>query len=197
MGGKHPEKILCIPEEVLFQSEKWNGLKDDNLDQYKKLIEEKGEFRSRDSLEEDPSYKQVIGQIILKYKDKYFLHKQVNRSEDRLNSLCPLFIGGHIEEFDLKQGEDTIERALMRELEEEVGFSANIVNKEFKGLIYIEDENPVNLVHVGMAYVFELDGDDVHVIEEGLEDVGFVSLDYLKTNPERLTYWSRVMIYHL
>jgi len=38
---------------------------------------------------------------------------------------------------------------------------------------------------------------DVHVKEEGLEDIGFVSLDYLQSNVETLTYWSRIIIFHL
>jgi predicted NUDIX family phosphoesterase len=197
MTKRHPEKILCISEETLFEKEKWNGLKDDDLEYYKDLVVKNGEFRPRDDLEEDSSYKQVITQVALRYNGKYFLHKMVNRNEERLNGLCPLFLGGHIEEFDLKKDGSTIEEALMREVNEEVELNAKILKKEFKGLIYIEDENPVNWVHVGMVYVFDIDSEDVHIKEEGLEDIGFVSLDYLKTNPEKLNYWSRVLIYHL
>lgn len=193
--GVHKEKILCIESEKLFKYGKWNGLKTEDLNKYKKLISTQGEFKVRDELESDPTYKQVIAQVVLKYKDKYFLHKQVNRTEERLNSLCPLPLGGHIEEFD--EGDDIVETALLRELDEEAEVNANILKKDFLGLVYIEDENEVNRVHVGMVYVFELDSDDVHIKEDGLEDVGFVSLDYLKTNKEKLTFWSRIIIYHL
>lgn len=193
--GAHTEKILCIESEKLFKYGKWNGLKTEDLNKYKKLISTEGEFRVREELESDPAYKQVIAQVVLKYKDKYFLHKQVNRTEERLNSLCPLPLGGHIEEFD--EGDDIVETALLRELDEEAEVNANILKKDFLGLVYIEDENEVNRVHVGMVYVFELDSDDVHIKEDGLEDVGFVSLDYLKTNKEKLTFWSRIIIYHL
>ncbi len=193
--GVHKEKILCIESEKLFKYGKWNGLKTEDLNKYKKLISTQGEFKVRDELESDSTYKQVIAQVVLKYKDKYFLHKQVNRTEERLNSLCPLPLGGHIEEFD--EGDDIVETALLRELDEEAEVNANILKKDFLGLVYIEDENEVNRVHVGMVYVFELDSDDVHIKEDGLEDVGFVSLDYLKTNKEKLTFWSRIIIYHL
>ncbi len=190
-------KILCIQGDVLFKEGKWNGLKSTDLEKYLELIKSKSEFRVRDTLEQDPSYKQIVAQVILKYKDKYYLHRLVQRNEGRLNGLCPLPLGGHIDEVKDYKGDDLVEHALMQELSEEVTLNSKILSKEFLGLIYLEDENPVNHLHVGFVYVFELDGDDVHVKEEGLEDIGFVSLDYLKTNKEELTYWSRVVIYHL
>ena len=190
------EKILCIKEETLFKYGKWNGLMTSTPQKYLNLLRENGEFRARQELENDPEYKQIIAQVILRYKDKYFLHRQVKRNEERLNSLCPLPIGGHIEEID-SNSDDILETALERELHEEVDLKSDIVKKSYLGLIYLEDDNPVNFVHVGFVYIFDLDGVDVHVKEEGLEDIGFVSLDYLKTNSEKLTYWSRIIIYHL
>lgn len=195
--SSHPEKILCIQSEKLFSIGKWEGLQTTNLNKYLDILRNESEFRVRDDLEEDASYKQIIAQVVLRYKDKYFLHKQVNKSENRLNSLCPLPLGGHIEEFDMKEGKDIFEVGLDRELHEEADVKSKISNRNFLGLIYLEDENPVNHVHVGLIYVYDLDGEDVHVKEEGLENIGFVSLDYLKANAETLTFWSRVIIYHL
>lgn len=189
--------ILCIKGDILFKEGKWNGLNNTDLDKYLDLIKNHSEFRERNTLEDDPSYKQIIAQVVLKYKGKYFLHKLVKRNEERLNGLCPLPLGGHIDEVKGYKGKDIIGDALMQELSEEVTLNANIIKKDFLGLIYLEDENPVNHLHIGFVYVFELDGNDVHIKEEGLEDIGFVSLDYLKTNEETLTFWSRVIIYHL
>jgi len=191
------EKILCIKEDTLFKYGKWNGLMSTDKEKYLKLLREESEFRVRKDLEKDSSYKQVIAQVVLKYKDKYFLHRQVDKNEDRLNSLCPLPLGGHIEKIDAKKNQDVLEVALDRELHEEVQLGSKITKKTYLGLVYIEDDNPVNHVHVGFVYVYDLDGNNVHIKEEGLEDIGFVSLDYLKTNTEKLTYWSRIIIYHL
>jgi len=191
------QDILCIKEETLFQFGKWNGLKTEELEKYKELILKEGQYRLRKDLEEDSSYKQIIAQVILKYKDKYYLHKQTGRNEGRLNGYCPLPLGGHIERIDEETKGDTIEIGLDRELHEEVDLKSKILKKKFLGLIYLEDENIVNHMHVGLFYVYELDGMDVHIKEEGLEDIGFVSLEYLKTNKETLTYWSRIIIYHL
>lgn len=191
------QDILCVKESILFQFGKWNGLKTDELEKYKELILKEGEYRIRKDLEKDSSYKQIVAQVILKYKDKYYLYKQTRRNEGRLNGYCPLPLGGHIERIDEETKGDTIEIALDRELHEEVELKSKVLKKHFLGLIYLEDENIVNHMHVGLFYVYELDGMDVHIKEEGLEDIGFVSLDYLKTNKETLTYWSRIIIYHL
>ncbi len=190
-------KILCIKGDTLFKDEKWNGLMTSKKESYLSLLRKESEFRVRKDLESDPQYKQIIAQVILRYKDKYYLHRQVKKNENRLNSLCSLPIGGNIEEIDMKNGEDILEAALERELHEEVALNSKILKKTYLGLTYIEDENPVNEVHVGFVYIFDLDGTDVHVDEQGLEDIGFVSLDYLKTNIEKLTYWSKIIIYHL
>src|SRR5690606_5077952 len=117
-----------------------------------------------------------------------------DKSEQRLNSLCPVPLGGHVEEFDIKEGEDLIQVALHRELHEEAEVKSNIIATQFIGVIYLEDDNPVNHVHVGLAYVFDLDGEDVDIREDGLESLGFVDKQYLKENLEQLTYWSRLLI---
>lgn len=197
MTKKHPEKILCVKESITFNKGKWNGIKTDNLDYYKKVITDNMEFRSRDSLEKDSSYKQIIAQVVLKYKDKYFLHKQTNRGETRLNSLCPLPLGGHIEQFDVSNKKDFVEVALEREMHEEADVKAKIIKREFVGLIYVEDDNPVNWMHIGFVYIFDLDSDKVHVKEEGLEEIGFVTKEYLQNNINTLTYWSRYIISYL
>lgn len=197
MASNLTEKIFCIKEDTLFKDGKWNGLKTEGVEKYIELIKTEGEFLVRKELEGNPKYKQVIGQVILKYKDKYFLHRQEKRNENRLNGSCPLALGGHIEEIDLNADKDFLTAILERELKEEVEINAKILDSKILGLIYIEDENPVNWDHIGLVSVFELDGDDVHVIEEGLKNIGFVSLDYLKTNVETLNYWSRIIIYHL
>lgn len=205
MADKNDQMILCIKSEYLFTANnpKWNGLKTDNLDYIYKTLLEESEFRRRGDLEEDPNYKQIIPQVILRYKSEagetsYFLHKQVDGGETRLNQLCPLPLGGHVEEFDIGQEKDLIQSALDRELFEEADVQSKVIDKKFLGLIYIEDENPVNHVHIGLVYIFDLDGKDVKIKEtEKLEDIGFIDLDYLKTNINTLNFWSRKIVENL
>lgn len=199
--NKNDQIILSIKSDILFTEThpKWNGLKTDQLDEMYQLLLDNSEFLRRGDLEEDPNFKQIIPQVILRFKDfngvdKYFLHKQVAGGETRLNALCPLPLGGHVEEFDLGQDKDIIQSALERELFEEADVQSNIIGRTFLGLIYLEDENPVNHVHVGLAYIFDLDGMDVTIKEiDKLEDIGFVSLQYLLENIDTLTFWSRVI----
>jgi len=191
---KMKQKILCIKSEKLFKFGKWNGLKTDDLEELYDLLLKESEFRPRGELEEDPSYKQIIPQVVLKFKDRYFLHRQVDGNESRLNSLHPLPLGGHVEEFDANENNDLIQTALLRELDEEAEVDSNIIDKRFLGIIYLEDNNPVNLVHIGIMYIFELDEDLVELREDKLEKVGFVDLNYLKEHINELTYWSRELI---
>lgn len=111
---KMKQKILCIKSEKLFKFGKWNGLKTDDLEELYDLLLKESEFRPRGELEEDPSYKQIIPQVVLKFKDRYFLHRHVDGNESRLNSLHPLPLGGHVEEFDTNENNDLIQTALLR-----------------------------------------------------------------------------------
>ncbi|MCA9390369.1 NUDIX domain-containing protein, partial [candidate division WWE3 bacterium] len=192
---KLDSKILCIPAKILFQKGKWDGLKRDDLDHYYQLLLSHSEFRIREELEHDPQFKQIIPQVVFKHQDSYFLHRQVAANETRLNSLCPLPIGGHVEEFDQKiVGQDIIQAALDREVDEEVFLETEVTKRTFLGIIYLEDENPVNHVHVGIAYIFEVKNPNIRIKEEGLEDVGWVSANYLNENIDSLTYWSKVIL---
>ncbi|MCD8545759.1 NUDIX domain-containing protein [Candidatus Woesebacteria bacterium] len=198
--SKFDQNVLCIKAEKLFSDGKWDGLKTDNLDTiYRRLVQD-SEFRRRGDLEEDPNFKQIIPQVVLRHNGRYFLHVQRSGSEERLQNLAPLPLGGHVEEFDI-DGEDNLEdliqRALYRELEEEADVKSTIEETEFLGLIYIEDDNPVNHVHVGLAYIFDLDGKDVPIKEKELEEIGFVDLAYLQENIKSLTYWSRIIVEEL
>jgi len=198
-SDKMKNKILCIESEQIFSKGRWHGLKTDNLDHHLKILLERSLFRERRLLETDPKFKQIIAQVVLRRGDEYFLHRQVNANETRLNGLCPLTFGGHIEEFDLAGVDDILQVACQRELAEEVEITSKVIKRTLLGLIYLHDENPVNHVHLGVVYVYDLDGEQVRVDDErakreGLENIGFVDLSYLKKNRTDLTYWSRVIV---
>lgn len=188
------QKVLCIKSDLLFQKGKWNGLLQSDLDYYYDLLRQQSEFRVRAELEDDPSFKQIIVQVILKYNGKYFLHKQVHANEKRLNSLSIIPLGGHIEQFDALEGQDIIQVALEREMAEEAEIATQILNKKFLGLIYLEDGNPVNYMHVGLLYLFDLESDAVKMHEDGLETIGWVDAEYLRANTTQISYWSKVFV---
>jgi len=213
---KFQEKIRCIKSDKLREvNGKRNWLQSQNLDNYLDFLRKYWEFRVRWELEQDPNYKQIIPQIIFQYIPKqtktwnsdqkiensqnlYFLYKQKNTiSESRLASLCPLFVWWHVEIFD-NDGWDIIQNAIDREVDEEVFLDSKILDRNFKGIIYIEDENPVNHVHIGLAYIYTIDGQDLKIKEtDKLEDIWFVDKKYLFDHIDSLTYWSRLIIDYL
>lgn len=196
--SSYDKEILCIKKDVFFRDGKWTGFQQKDKEAlYKRLLDD-SEFRLRATLEDDKAYLQVIPQVILRYNNTYFLHKQVDRNEKRLNSLCPLLLGGHVSEIELDKAskEDYIQQALNREVAEEVTMNASITKRSFIGFIYLDD-NDVNSVHVGVIHIFDVDGNDVKVREEGLETIGWVDVPYLKAHLEELTYWSRIAVDYL
>ncbi len=192
------KEILCIKKDIFFAEDQWTGFRTEKLDESYNLLLEKSEFRLRADLENDPTYLQIIPQVLLRYGNKFYLHRQVNRNEKRLNSLCPLPLGGHVSEFELDKSssEDSIQQALYRELSEEVTTDFEVTNKIFLGLVYLDD-NDVNRVHIGVVYIFDVSNDSAKVKEEGLETVGWVDVQYLYDHKEELTYWSRLMVEYL
>lgn len=186
-------KILCIPTKVLMEKESWEGIQTNHLDYYYNLLIKSSEFKKRGPLETDPSYKQVIVQVVFEHNNKYFLHKRINTDEERIDGLAPLFIGGHIDIVDIEKGKDLIDVAFEREIDEEVYLDSRVIEKKFLGLISLTD-NPVNSVHVGVMFLYKLDSQGVSIKEEGQEDLGWFDHDYLEENIDTLTYWSRDLI---
>ena len=72
--NKDDEQILVIKSDIIFEKEKWQGLKTDNLDYYIDLIKKKGEFKRRGDMENDPSFQQIIPYIIFNYQDRYLIY---------------------------------------------------------------------------------------------------------------------------
>ena len=89
---------------------------------------------------------------------------------------------------------DLLQSALKRELVEEAVIKAKVISRDYLGLVYIETDDPVNSMHVGLMYLYTLDGPDVSMKEHGLDKVGWVTAKYLKEHMSELTYWSRTFV---
>lgn len=201
LAKKQTNKVWCVHRDILFRQGKWDGLKTSASLQIS-LIKSKGEFKPRKKLETDPRYKQIIPQIMVRHQDPikgdtYLLHKITKQgNEERLHDLWPVFVGGHVEEIDA-DGPDMLDQALMREFDEELQVNGIILNKSFIGIIYIEDDNPVNEVHIGLVYIMDVDTQDVVSNDEALSDLAFVPLEFLEERIDQLTPWSKVMVDYL
>ncbi len=195
MIDKMQQQIWCISADKLFTKGKWQGVRAEEPEYYIDLLNNHGEFKTRGPLETDPSYKQIIGQVLLQVGDKFLLHQITTAgSESRLHNMWPLVVGGHMEPIDQVEGQDLLTAAIEREFREEVNYTGNILQREFIGLIYVENDNPVNEMHVGLAYRFVGDTEAVNPSEAEIANMSFVDLDFINDNIDKLTYWSREIV---
>jgi predicted NUDIX family phosphoesterase len=173
MANKDDELILVVPSEIIFQKQKWQGLKTDNLDYYLDLIKNNYEFKRRGDAENDPSFQQIIPYILFSFKNqkeneepKFFAYKYIkNAGETRLiNNDYQLGVGGHINKEDISDNTDILEQGMMREWEEEVDFKGKFLNKKLVGIIN-DDSREVEQVHLGLVYHFVGDSPDISIKE--------------------------------
>jgi predicted NUDIX family phosphoesterase len=187
------KKILVVRKKVLFPDGVWKGFKEYKEEDIKNIINENGEYIERSLAERDESYKQIIPQILLSFKNKIFIHKiPVSGSEERLHDMWPIFLGGHVDETDLD-----IEAATIREFEEEINYKGNISEKKFLGLINLESPL-VNKVHIGLIWKFTGDSEEFESSgDKGLIDGKFVDIKELANYYDNMNYWSQVFYSHL
>src|SRR4051794_11979522 len=116
------EKVLVIPTERFRSAGYFHGFRA-ATDAYRAAILDATtfDFRPRYEVETDPSFKQLIPYIVLKYGDAVFHYRRGSSgTEKRLQSLRSIGIGGHISEADAAGGSDLYATGMMRELTEEV-----------------------------------------------------------------------------
>lgn len=164
-SNKNDEQILVIKSEIIFENEKWQGLKTDNLDYYIDLIKNNCEFKRRGDMENDSSFQQIIPHIVFNFQDKYFIYKYLPKAgEQRLVDTYQLGIGGHINKEDVGGEKDVLENGMMREWNEEVDFKGNILEKKLVGILK-DDLRPVEKVHLGLVYNFVGDSPEISIKE--------------------------------
>ena len=128
----------------------------------------KYEVKRRGDMEEDPTYKQLISYCILENeRDEILVYERLSGGgEARLHGQSSIGVGGHMN--DVK-GADSINEVLrvnaQRELEEEVGLSA----QKSQNLAYIgfinDDTNEVGEVHMGVVFKINVNSSDVEAKE--------------------------------
>lgn len=158
---KEDEQVLVVPSRLIFEKGNWRGIKKDNLDYYLELIRNNSFFKRRGDVEEDDSFQQIIPYIVFSFQNRFFLYKYIQGAgEKRLLDRYQLAVGGHI---DLADGKE-LEKAALREWEEEVDFQGNILDKKLVGVLN-DESHMVEKVHLGMIYHFTGDNDDIKVKE--------------------------------
>ena len=200
MMSKWDEQILVVNRKELFNNEEnhFYGFIEKNDEKTKKIIDtfELYEVKRRGDMEEDPSYKQLIGYVLLKdsnTNDVLVYKRLVGGGEARLHGKASVGIGGHMNEVEGKTIFEMLIINAARELNEEVGVSEEeaLNNLHFIGLIN-DDKTEVGQVHVGVVYECKVDKTKVEVKEDDTLVIKWMSAEEAKSE-ENYETWSEFL----
>ncbi len=185
------EQVLVVPRAVLPDGAAWHGLRTDGLDGFADLVEREGSFRSRLSMEADPSFKQVIPYLVLRDGERFFLMRRTRAGGDpRLHDRYSIGVGGH-----LNPGDGDLGGGLRREWAEEV---AADFEPEFRLVALLNDDTTdVGAVHLGAVYVADAAGRPVAIREVEKLEGAFAEPAEVAAVADRLESWSRLAFVYL
>ncbi|MFM1997891.1 MAG: hypothetical protein RLZZ111_2278 [Planctomycetota bacterium] len=194
------EDVLVVPRSLLEQAGMFQGFHADTGAYLPLLLDPRHtSWRPRASVEEDPSFKQLIPYCVLTWRDadgqpRYFAYTRGGgQSEARLRAKRSVGIGGHISSCDGEHGDDaSYDSGMRRELAEEVAIGGTWTAR-CVGLIN-DDATPVGRVHLGIVHLLELERPEVSSRESELVECGFDTLDRLLADRERFETWSQIAL---
>ncbi len=197
MTSTQEEQILVVPESVIDQIGRLEGF-ESNRFLGPILGSDQLSFQPRGAMETDPSYKQLIPYVLLEWTDEegrvmLFTYTRGGGSgEARLHAKRSVGIGGHISEEDAAGGSDPYTTGMHREIAEEIKLDSGY-RETREGLIY-DPSNEVGQVHLGVVHRFVLESPHVESNEPDLAEGGFVDIEELKAQVDRLETWSQLAI---
>lgn len=194
------EDVLVVPRSLFEQAGAFQGFCGDTAAYLPRLLDPRQtSWRPRASVEEDPSFKQLIPYCVLAHRGAdgaimYFAYTRGGgQSEARLRAKRSVGIGGHISSTDGKHGDDTsYDAGMRRELAEEIAIGGGWTSR-CVGLIN-DDSNAVGSVHLGIVHVLELERPEVASRESELVECGFATLDALLADRDRFETWSQIVL---
>src|SRR5262249_20348566 len=157
VSDKGSEHVLVVPTQVLQEAGLFQGFSPRVEHYLPRLLDPAHlSYRPRREAETDPSYKQLIPYVVLKWRDQVFAYVRGKLgSESGWQAVRSIGVGGHIGADDRGLLETPYREALLRELAEEVHLDS-AYQERCVGLIN-DDATPVGEVHLGVVHVFELE----------------------------------------
>ncbi|MFM1904260.1 MAG: hypothetical protein RLZZ440_2160 [Planctomycetota bacterium] len=200
MNSFPDEQVLVVPRSLFERAGAFQGFSGDTAAYLPLLLDPANtSWRPRASVEEDPSFKQLIPYCVLAWRDAdgrphYFAYTRGGgQSEARLRAKRSVGIGGHISSTDGEHGDDTsYDAGMRRELAEEIAIGGGWTSRCL-GLIN-DDSNPVGQVHLGIVHLLELERPEVASRESELVECGFAPLDDLLGDRDRFETWSQIAL---
>lgn len=198
--SKFDERIIVVNRNTLFDEEEnqFNGFLANDSTKGQEIFDTLThyEVKRRGDMEEDPNYKQLISYCLLENEDGQILvyERLSGGGEDRLHGQSSIGVGGHMNDVI---GADTINEVLrtnaQRELEEEVGLSAdNSQNLQYIGFIN-DDTNEVGKVHLGVVFKIKVNSNDVEVQETDTLKINWVEQGSID-NYDNFETWSALIL---
>ena len=194
------EDVLVVPRALFDRAGAFQGFCADTAAYLPVLLDPRHtSWRPRATVEDDPSFKQLIPYCVLAWRDvagaaRYFAYTRGGgQSEARLRAKRSVGIGGHISSTDGEHGDDTsYEAGMRREIAEEIAIAGGWTGR-CVGLIN-DDSNAVGSVHLGIVHVLELEQPEVASRESELVDCGFATLAELLADRDRFETWSQITL---
>lgn len=137
----------------------------------------------------DPSFKQVIPYVVLRYQDKVFCTHRLNGGDARLAGGYSIGTGGHID------SDENVYDGMYRELKEEVGIGMNdIMGYSVNGFI-LDNSSAVNSVHLGVVISMVIIRDDIQCLEKEKLAGEWLNYKQLKKlyDEDKLESWSKIV----
>jgi predicted NUDIX family phosphoesterase len=188
-----PEDVLVVPRPLLFPNGGFHGFSMEGLHGYLAIIAAHAFFAARDRVEEDPSLKQIIPYVILRYQDRIFLVERTRGgAEVRLRDKLSIGLGGHITPKDTAEAADPVASGMERELTEEVALPSGWRAKPIG--VLNDDVEAVGRVHFGLVYIADLPSPDVRIRETTKLAGAFATREEIQTAYPRLESWSQFVV---
>jgi predicted NUDIX family phosphoesterase len=188
---KARERVLVVPEARFREAGLFHGFRPFSPEFLESILEPSFlSFRPRSEVESDPSFKQLIPYVALRFGNQLFHYSRSPAgTEKRLESLRSIGIGGHICHHDGQPDDDAFRNGMLRELNEEVEIGSPYREHRL-GFIY-DDRTPVGEVHLGIVYVMDLERPMARPIEPAIAHAGFASIGELLKQRSDFETWSQ------
>lgn len=191
------EQVLVVPTAIFHEAGLFQGISRD-VDRYlpRLLTRQQLSFIPRADAEQDPSFKQIIPYVVLRWRDQVFHYRRgQGTTEKRLRALRSVGVGGHINPCDHASGESPYRLGMLREVDEEV-FVETGYRERCVGLIN-DDATPVGQVHLGIVHVFDLEEPRVRRREADVLHSGFAPAAELLAARGEFETWSQFVLEEL
>jgi predicted NUDIX family phosphoesterase len=187
------EQVLVVPTGLLHRLGLFQGFTPQVEHYLPYLLDPTHwQFLERPQAENDPSFKQLIPYVVLRWRDQVFHYRRgLAGTEARLRALRSVGVGGHINREDGPLA-DAYAAGLRREVQEEIHLECAYQALTL-GLIN-DDRTAVGQVHLGIVHVFDLAEPTVRRREAGLTEEGFAPLGALRTQREQFETWSQFLL---